>query len=183
MNGRTCASPLAVLGAIVLALTPSLAWSGPIGKEHQVKAAFLYNFTKFIEWPEARFASATSPIVIGLVGRDPFAGELAELVNGRQVRGRTLAVRVVRSVAECVDVHLLFVPEGGEAVLGADLSGFDAQAIVTVGESESFRAAGGMIRFVVLSGKMRFVIYHVPGPNAGVHIGPQLLKLAMRERE
>jgi hypothetical protein len=147
-----------------------------VSKENQLKAAFLYNFTKFVEWPARRFADENSPIVIGLLGRNPFEGELATIVHGRTVNGRPIQVKLIHTADEVSAVHLLFVPAGEESLLPA--AAWQKVAIVAVGESERFAAQGGTIVFTRERDKLRFEINMTAAERDGLRISSQLQKLA-----
>jgi YfiR/HmsC-like len=165
------------LGCVaLLAGLPAVAAETPVSKEYQLKAAFLYNFTKFVEWPAARFADATSPIVVAVVGRNPFGEELENVVKGRAVNGRAITVKIVASPEEASGAHLLFVPAGEETRLPA--AALQRDAVVAVGESDAFAALGGVITFVQVGGKMRFEINIAAAERGHVKISAQLLKLA-----
>lgn len=162
----------------LLALT-CIAPAASATREYQLKAAFLYNFTKFIEWPPERFPTPESPIVIGVLGVNPFNGELTQVVEGRLVNGRTVSVRSVATPEEAKSVHLLFVPAGQESRFEAIRSQLDANAVVTVGETVRFTALGGLIRFVTEADKIRFAVRE---PNAHANqarLSAHLLKLAV----
>lgn len=151
-----------------------------VAQEYQIKAAFLFSFTKFVEWPAARFAGTESPIVIGLVGRDPFGPELALAVRDRRVNGRPVTVVVVETPAEAAAVHVLFVSDGAEkrlASLGKRLPG-----VLTVGESEQFTRAEGIITFTIVDNKVRFEINVAAADRAHLRISAQLQKLAVAVR-
>jgi hypothetical protein len=149
-----------------------------ISKEYQVKAAFLYNFTKFVQWPPERFADEQSPLVIGVFGPNPFGGELERVVEGRLANGRTLVVRPVATVAQIREAHVVFVPEGEEARFAQMAAGSPPPGVLTVGESEAFTVRGGVIVFTLEVGKIRFVINLDPAERAGLKLSAQLLRLA-----
>ncbi len=163
------------LGLVLLGLC-ALPLRADVPKEYQLKAAFLYNFTKFIEWPPARFADANSPIVIGVLGENPFGGELEKIVRGRTVNGRAILVRTVNNAGEGSAVHLLFVPAGEEPRLPEVAP--PAAAIVTIGESRDFAALGGMITFTRVDDKLRFEINMAAAERRRLKINAQLQKLA-----
>lgn len=162
-------------GLLFAGLVPATA---EITKEYQVKAAFLYNFTKFVEWPADRFAETQRPIVIGLLGRDPFDGELARIVEGRKINGRDIVIRLVASEVEMLSADLIFVSVGQESHLRGLVGTLPQAGILTVGESPEFAAAGGMITFVLERDKVRFQINQAASEQAGLKINAQLLKLA-----
>ncbi|OYW28850.1 MAG: hypothetical protein B7Z47_05405, partial [Chthoniobacter sp. 12-60-6] len=143
------------------------------------KAAFLYNFTKFITWPGAR---PTNEFVIGVLGNDAFADELRPLVRGRTIGGRPVRVRQMGSMAEAWQLEVLFVPAGYEDKVAGQLRQVQRAGVLTVGETAEFAALGGVITFHRQGGKIRFAINRASAAEAGLKISPQLLKLAV-ERE
>lgn len=177
-----------------------IAWSGtllfagptfasvppPISKEYQVKAAFLFNFTKFVEWPTVRFSSGDAPIVIAVLGRNPFGDELEKLVLNRLVDGRQIVVRALASAEEAKSTgaifHVLFVPAGEESRY-ADLAKIaPLTGVLTVGESDRFASFGGMVNFVVVENRVRFEINRGAAEAAGLKLSAQLQKLAASAR-
>lgn len=165
---------LALAAAVAL---PTLA-RAQNAKEYQVKAAFLYNFTKFVEWAPERFADRARPIVIGLVGPNPFGNELTKIVAGRKANGRDIVVKQLASAAEAGAVHVVFVGAGEDAAMRSALAALRAAGVLTVSESPHFKAIGGMITFVRESDKVRFEINQHASEQAGLKISAQLLKLA-----
>ena len=137
--------------------------------EAQVKAAFLFNFLKFVEWPDK---ASQEPWVIGVVGRGDFANLLEQSVRDRTVNGRKVMVRRFRRAADVKDCHLLYIP--GEADAGPVPV---RPGLLTVGESPGFIEAGGGIRLFVEANKVRFEIRPDAGHAAGLQISAQLMKL------
>lgn len=157
-------------------------------KEHQVKAAFIYNFAKFVEWPTNRAATGTTnatnlgPIVLGVAGKSPCVVELEQIVAGRKINGRDLLVRAVASPADAGKVHVLFVTAGEDDQLEDWLSAGHEAGILTVGETEAFAKRGGMIRFLIEAEKIRFDVNMEAAEKAGLKLSAQLLKLARTVR-
>jgi len=149
-----------------------------VSKEYQIKAAFLYNFTKFIEWPRERFADAAAPIIIGVFNGGAFEVELGKIVQGRQVNGRSIVVRSVATTADATSAHLIFVPAGEEQRFAETTAVLRETAVVTVGESDRFATLGGMIVFARTEDKVRFAINLEASEQARVRFSAQLLKLA-----
>lgn len=162
-------------GLLLLGLG-ALPLRADVFKEYPVKAAFLYNFTKFVEWPPARFADETSPIIIGVLAVNPFDGQLEKIVQGRIVNGRVIVVKLVSTADEVATVHLLFVPAGEETRLPA--ATWQNAPVVAVGESENFAALGGTITFTREGDKVRFQINLAVAEQSRLKISAQLLKLA-----
>jgi len=148
-----------------------------VGKEYKIKAAFLYNFTKFVEWPAVCFASDDAPIVIGVVGENPFGGELEKAIHDRKVNGRGLVVCAVRSAADLRRVHVVFAPQGEERQLEA-WGGGKTPGVLTVGESARFAALSGMVTFTMAGDKLRFELNTGAAERAGLKVSAQLQKLA-----
>lgn len=161
------------------------AWAaGPT--EYQVKAAFLFNFTKFVDWPPERFSSPDAPIIIAVLGRSPCGEELENLVRDRQVGGRRIILRSLvlphEASADAMDYHILFVPVGAEAQFAPVAAAVVRNRVLSVGESERFAALGGMVNFVVVDDRIRFEINRAAVTAAGLKLSAQLQKLAVPAR-
>ena len=161
-----------------LACFPLAAAEPVVAKEYQIKAAFLFHFTKFVEWPAEKFAETNSPIVIGVLGRNPFGTALAETVKDRKVNGRAIQVRQVNSVAEVKGLHVVFIS-------GAEPNRFEVHeavlkesAVLGVGESETFLTRGGTIRFALEEDRVCFEVDLNSAERAQLKLSAQLLKLA-----
>ena len=143
--------------------------------EYQLKAAFLLNFTKFIDWPESERAAESAPFAICIYGDDPFGPALDQIVQGESVNGRRLVVRrLARSAPESCQV--LFFSKSASKVHSV-LSSLPA-GVLTVGESEHFLADGGTISFIVENRRVRFGINQRNARGAGLRISSKLLNLA-----
>ena len=164
-----------------LALTAGMASESPPAtfKEYQVKAAFLFNFTKFVEWPARKFADGTSPIVIGILGANPFGPELEKAVRGRHINGREVVVQQFESAEAARSAHLLFVSAGSDPSIVNALRVLDGSSVLTVGESDAFTRHGGIITLVLEGDKLGFTINIDSAGRAGLKISAQLQKLAM----
>lgn len=169
-----CADELAVSATSVAAES--------LPREYQLKAAFLYNFTKFIDWPGASFSSPRDPIVIGVLGPAEFSVALERIVRDRQVNGRAILVKRVAAADGARAVHVLFVTAAEDALFEQIRAGLATSPILTVGESESFRKFGGTINFFLEEGKVRFEIDASAAERSGLRISAQLQKLARAVR-
>lgn len=154
------------------------AADSPASKEYQIKAAFIYNFTKFVDWPAAAFPDKGTPIVIGVLGTNPFGGELNAAVEGRRVNGRELIVRPVSTAAEIEAVHVLYIGSSESARVPELLRSIRSKAVLTVGEKESFSRDGGVVSFLLEGDKVRFSINMDAAEAAGIKVSAQLQKLA-----
>jgi len=158
----------------VLALV--VAWSAvlpaqDVPLEYRVKAAFLFNFAKFVEWPPDTNAG---PLTICVAGRNVFGDFLAETVRGENINGRPLAVRVLLEPER--GCHILFVPRG--AATSAYLRGTRSSPVLTVGEAPDFIPQGGIVNFTVEGPSVRFEIDSQGAERAGLRISSRLLRLA-----
>ena len=147
-------------------------------RECEIKAAFLYNFTKFVDWPARTFANDDAPIVIGVFGDSPCAQALERLVKDRKVNGRTIVVRRIASAEEAKVTQLLFVGSAQEAQFAGLERALHSLPVLTVGESPGFASQGGSIDFVPQGDKIRFEINIDVAEHAGLKISAQLQKLA-----
>jgi hypothetical protein len=160
------------LATVLSLVSPSCSGDGNGDRlEYQVKAAFLFNFLKFVEWPAS---AANSPTwVIGVLGRDPFGEVLDETVRGKVVNGRAVEIRRYARPADAKDCNILFI---GRAEF--ERVGMTARpGLLTVGEAPAFLKSGGMINFYLEDNRVRFEIRASAAHDAGLHVSSQLLKL------
>lgn len=149
-----------------------------ISKEYKVKAAFLYNFSQFVEWPGEAFPEAQTPLVIGVIGEDPFGAYLDEIVRGEKVNNHPVAVQRYHSVEEIKTCHILFVSQSETKHLEQIFTSLKGRKILTVGEVEGFTQRGGMIRFVTEKNKIRFRVNLEAAKAAHLTISSKLLRPA-----
>lgn len=147
--------------------------------EYQLKAAFLFNFAKFVEWPAGAFPEARSPIIIGVLGDNPFGSELERTIRDKTVNERPLQIKEFRSAAEARGCHVLFVGNSEKKRLPEVIEGLRGTSVLTVGEAENFIESGGMIGFVREGNKVRFQINDRAARGAGLKISSKLLNLAV----
>lgn len=144
----------------------------------QLEAVFLFNFSQFVEWPSQAFPDARAPIVIGVLGSDPFGATLDEVVRGESVNGRALTVRRFQKAEDVDDCQILFVGRSETARLPEILQRLKGRSILTVGDIDGFGRAGGMIRFVLVENKIRLRINVEAARAAGLTISSKLLRPA-----
>lgn len=144
--------------------------------EYQVKAAFLLNFTKFVDWPAASFANPDSPIAICILGKDPFGPVLDEIVQGETVNARKVTVQRISQPPGPRTCHVVFVGEPGKET-SKKLSGL-GRGVLTVGEGDGFLRDGGMVALVVDNRRVRFDINQAAATNAGLSLSARLLNVA-----
>jgi YfiR/HmsC-like len=146
--------------------------------EYQVKAVFLFNFAQFVDWPPKAFADAQSPLIIGVLGDDPFGTYLDETVRGEKANGRPLVVQRYRRVGELKTCHVLFISRSESDHLDQILGSLRGRNILTVGESEDFALRGGMIQFIKEKNKIRMRINLEAVKAANLKISSKLLRVA-----
>jgi hypothetical protein len=168
---------LRFLTAMVLAAALAMAQDAP-DREHRVKAVFLYNFAQFVVWPDSAFPDSGAPLVVGILGDDPFKAYLDEVVRGEKVENRPIQVRRYRSAEEAKDCQVLFISPSESARLDSILGVLKRRHILTVGESEDFFRKGGMVNFVTEGGKIRLRINLEEVQEAGLNVSSKLLRLA-----
>jgi hypothetical protein len=147
-----------------------------------VKAAFIYNFAKFAEWPARAFGGPSTPLRFCAIGAAPF-GTALDALEGKPVRARPLVVRALDGVEEAAGCHVLFVGRGGAEGIPRVLDAVRGEPVLTVGESDGFCRAGGVINFVTRDGKVRFEINPDAADRAGIRLSAQLLRLARVVRD
>jgi hypothetical protein len=145
--------------------------------EYQVKAAFLYNFAKFVEWPAEVFQD-NKPFVIGIVGHDPFGGLIDEAVSGKTVRDRKITVNRYSKIEDAANSHILFVAGSEGEEVARILKRLGKAPVLTVSDIERFAEEGGMIQLVTDQNRVRFAVNVAAVDRAGLKPSSQLLKLA-----
>ncbi len=174
------------LGAIVLATTlaaGSLAANDLTAHEEELRAAYVYNLAKFVEWPATAMGKPGTPLVIGVLGDENFARILKTALVGKQAQGRPLAVRRFGSASELEPTHILFVGSGEENLPGRALQRIGRAPVLLVGEHESFIRSGGIINFYIEEETLRFEICAERAERLGLKISSKLLRLARVVRE
>jgi hypothetical protein len=164
--------------ALALLLATAPARTAAATGEYEVKAAFLLNFARLIEWPDASFAGPDSPLCIALWGADPFAGSLDALVKSENVSGRPIRTRRVASPAEARGCQLLFVPASQTATFRSVQGELAATPVVVVGEQAGFASDGGAIGFYEEEGRIRFEVNRRIAEGSGAKLSSRLLRLA-----
>ena len=149
-----------------------------ISKEYQVKAAFLFNFAQFVDWPPDAFTNADAPLCIGVLGNDPFGNFLDTTVSGEKVAGHPLIVRRFQQASEIQDCQVLFVSRSEAGQMKQIFTGLKGRRILTIGEADGFCKDGGIIRFVTEQNKIHFRICPETAKDVGLTMSSKLLRLA-----
>ena len=163
------------------------AWpvGGPVGaqdvtaeREYRLKAAFLYNFAKFVDWPDDTFVDGSSPMVFCIIGEDPFGGSLEELVENKRVKGRTIIVYRANRLNGHRKCHVMFVTRSRRAGIGDIFNALAGSDILTVGDMDRFAHNGGMINMVRKKNKIRFEVNQSVISRTRLKMSSKLLNLA-----
>src|SRR6266571_184198 len=144
---------LGLLTALVQLCGPAAQAQETPPSEYQLKAAFLYNFAKFVEWPPEAFPEATAPFIIGVLGDNPFGGELARTVNNKTINGHPFTVKEGKAVYELKTCHILFISKSEKKQLPEIMNVLGAASVLTVSEVDRFLRSGGMKRSTSLTVK------------------------------
>jgi hypothetical protein len=168
---------LSLILLLVLLLQIRVLQAQP-SQEYTIKAVFLYNFTQFVEWPESAFAEETSPLIIGILGKDPFGSSLDETVHGESVKNHPLVVKRFKTAAEITRCHILYININEKAQLKSILESLKVKNILTVGDVSNFASNGGMICFFTEKNKTRIRINIEAVKNSELTISSKLLRLA-----
>ena len=159
------------------ALQPVLAQGEP-PSEYEVKAAFLYNFAKFVEWPASALPSEHSPLVIGILGEDPFGHFLDDVVRGKNVNGHEFRILRSQRLEDLKDCQILFISSSENRHLSELLESLAGKSILLVGETGTFAQLGGTIDFVLQENHVRFKVNVDAAGRARLKISSKLLALA-----
>jgi uncharacterized protein DUF4154 len=181
---RRQAGPRARFGpALLLALACvcGLEAQGPARTESEVKAAYLYSFGRFVQWP-TRSDGTAARFTICVLGTDPFGATLDAIVAGTTVRGRNVAVRRLPAVAAATDCDVVFISASEERQLAAILEHLRNADVLTVSDMTQFAERGGMIQFVTVANRVRFEINLSPARQAGLILSSELLRVASTVR-
>ena len=146
-------------------------------REQQLKAAFLCNFTQFVTWPDSVFSDAEAPLIIGILGNDPFGTYLDQTILGETANDRPLLLKRYDSVQE-VDSHILFINLPKQSELVGALAVLKKQPVLTVGDVNGFTRQGGIIRFVPEGNRIRLRVNLKAANAAGLIISSKLLRLS-----
>lgn len=164
---------LLLLGPAIHAQVP-----GPAFNEYQVKAAFLYNFAKFVEWPPGAFANSTDPIDICIVGLNPFGSALEKMVQGKKVGDRAFAVRRLADTQQAGRCQILFIGASEWKRTRGLLEAVKGEAIFTVGETDDFTSLGGIAAFRLEGPRVHIQIALDTAEQAKLRVSSKLLSLA-----
>ncbi len=151
--------------------------------EYQVKAAYLYNFGRFVQWPTKDAVNNDSPFTICVLGQDPFGPVLDSTLAGESLGGKPIATKRIAKPQEASDCRILFINSKEESRLQEILAELDGAAVLTVSDMPAFSRRGGMIQFVLDGDKVRFEINLTSAEAAKLVLSSELLKVATSVRK
>ncbi|MBN1788808.1 MAG: YfiR family protein [Sedimentisphaerales bacterium] len=185
-----------IFAAVLLALFigPQVQANSDTAREYQVKAAFLYNFIMFVDWPASKMPNDSSPVLIGIVGKDPF-GDAFDPVKDKQAKNKKVVIKRFKGLeelkkatqeekdAEFTEIkkcHMVFICGSEEKVVKETIDMIKGSDILTVGDTSKFLSDGGIINFVIEDKKVRFEVNLGAAKQANLKIRSQLLRLAIK---
>jgi hypothetical protein len=146
--------------------------------EYQLKAAFLFRFAEFVDWPAQAFADAQTPLGICVLGSDPFDSYLDDTVQGEKVDGRSIVIHRYSRLDDVGACHILFISNSEHARQKQDFAALKGRSVLTVGDSDGFAGDGGMIGFTVKDNRIRLQINPDATRGAALKISSKLLEAA-----
>lgn len=177
-----------VLAIVFVAIAASTPWRNAHAADDEatlelrVKAAFLYQFAGYVEWPANAFAQPGAPITIAVLGADALAAELSQVVTGRTVGGRVVSVKRVKPGESLAGVHILFIGRAESERLGQLAQAAQPRAILTVTETDGALTKGSMINFVLVDRRVRFEVALDSAEKGGLRLSSRLLAVAQQVR-
>lgn len=151
--------------------------------ERQVKAAYLYKFASFVEWPEGSFARPDAPVVIGVAGADALAEQLEQTIAGHTANGRPLQVRRIRRGDSLAGIHMLFIAAQDKGLAQELLSASRGQPVLTVTDADESFGLGSMINFVIADERLRFEVSLKNATASRLKISARMLSAAYRVQQ
>ncbi|HXO95046.1 MAG TPA: YfiR family protein [Chthoniobacterales bacterium] len=174
---------LRLLITVAMVILPSLgfeahAQESSVSSEYLIKAGFIYNFANLVQWPSNAFTQPDSPIVIGILGEDPFGTVLDRVLAGKKVNGRIFLVKRLKSVPDLKECHIVFVSSSEIAHLAEAIHLVKGMPILTIGEIPGFARRGGIINLFLEDNKVHFEVNVEAAKEADLNISSRLLALA-----
>lgn len=177
-RGGALVRALAVAAALLGGSGAGLAGQTSPASEYHVKAVFLFNFAQFVEWPADAFADPQAPVVIGILGDDPFGAFLDETVRGEHLGTRPFEIRRFEHVADIKTCQLLFISQSEADQVEENVASLKTRPILTVSDADNFAERGGMIHFVTEKNRIRLRVNLRAVQHANLTLSSKLLRVA-----
>jgi hypothetical protein len=168
---------VAAVGVSMLAVDASTLRAGQ-ASELEVKAAFLLNFLKFVEWPADRLPDPAAPYVIAVIGEDALGNTLASTTSGRTIGTRPVRVQLATRSSEIATAHLVFIAASQQRQLPAILRDLDGRGVLTVGDTPGFAESGVVLNLVTQDHRVRFEANTAAAARARLRLSSHLLRIA-----
>jgi hypothetical protein len=171
---------LIVLILMMLMGQASQAWAqdGGQSSEYLIKAGYIYNFAKLVEWPASAFEQADSPIVIGILGSDPFGPIIDKVLEGKKVNGHPFVIKRLRAAVDAKECHILFLGSSVSPQVADTIRLIRGTPVLTISEIPGFANRGGIIHLTLEENKVRFEVNVEAAKEADLNISSRLLVLA-----
>jgi len=176
-TGRVHTRLLIVASALIFIVPQVWSQSEPLN-DYQVKAAYLYTFTKFVEWPPEVSSDSNAPVVLGIVGKDPFGKSLTDLIAGKSVNGKKVVAKQFKEGQDLRNCQVLFVSTSEKNRLTQILGELNGSSVLTVSEIEGFAQSGGMIALVLENNKVKLEINLEAAARAHLKMSAKMLAVA-----
>jgi hypothetical protein len=177
---------LYALGVVVwpclFVVVPSWPAQQPKPSEYAVKATYLYNFARFVEWPAKVTAGNNEPFTICVLGKDPFGASLDSTIAGEAIDGRSVLAKRISKPQDALNCRVLFISSSEDAQLIEILATLEKTSVLTVSDMSQFTTRGGMIQFVDDANRVRFEVNLTVAERAGLTLSSELLKVAISIR-
>jgi hypothetical protein len=185
-QGRKCRHLLCGLAvvALALALVSPANVQGQRSKptEYEVKATYLYNFTRFVDWPAKSTQAQSDSFSICVLGQDPFGPVLNAIIADETVAGKRVVAKRVPTPQDALNCHVLFISSSEKARLKQILTTLGDASVLTVSDLPEFTQRGGMVQFILEGSKVRFEVNLAAAEHAGLTLSSELLKVAVNVR-
>lgn len=178
---RDCVA--AILGALFFLLAPVSQAQEPEATEYEIKATYLYNFGRFVQWSTGSAAAKSNLFTICVIGQDPFGSALDTTLAGEIIDGKSVVAKRVSSPQDAQNCRILFISSSEGKRLKDILAGLDKAGVLTVSDIPEFSERGGMIQFVTVGNKIRFEVNLTSARDAGLILSSDLLKVAVAVRK
>lgn len=145
--------------------------------EYKIKAAYMLNFAKFVEWPPQAFPTSNTPVTVCVLGKDPFGSDLEKTIGDKSIEGRPLRIKRIEENETVEGCHVLFISSSERKRLPQLFQSLKDSSVLTIGETDQFTQSGGMINFIKQENTIRFEINAEAAERAGLKISSKLLQI------
>jgi hypothetical protein len=173
----------AILALLFFLLASLLHAQQQKASEYEVKATYLYNFGRFVQWSTGAVAAKSDSFPICVIGQDPFGAALDAILSGESIDGKAVVAKRVAKPQDAMSCRVLYVSMSEDSRLKEVLAGLNKAGVLTVSDIPQFSQRGGMIQFVLVGNKIRFEVNLTSAQDAGLTLSSDLLKVAVAVRK